>query len=406
MASLMEGPPESGELFAPVPYDSVFERHDSIGEYDRQISADSDELQDLVITSSEKTSAEKYLTILALGTTLQQLSLSNKPTVGLQRKFPEGLKYGEPNLLVTPPDKVFKTVLSLYMESKDLPMPTYEEVLICNENTTEEEVTLLWKRAMGDPNHFRIFCLVHAELLSYQVCDKALKSLTECSYAKNDYRLVIVCSDEDLDKFHMISKLQLFKQQLEAFHCDDDYKQYLKSHFVQNPNILGRRALASTIDRENSCVRVVTSDRTGMGKSLYIQRMKEELKSKCYGVSSDVIIPVHGPKVTSDSIVQLLKSSVGNKDTNQAIIFHLDISPNVLRQVDSILFSLLILQAVSGTHGKIWRSYISHLYAIEVSVLKNDIKFAKPTVELLKLLPTVQCLSPRSVCNVLEGERG
>ena len=45
MASLMEGPPESGELFAPVPYDSVFERHDSIGEYDRQISADSDELE-------------------------------------------------------------------------------------------------------------------------------------------------------------------------------------------------------------------------------------------------------------------------------------------------------------------------------------------------------------------------
>ena len=57
--------------------------------------------------------------------------------------------------------------------------------------------------------------------------------------------------------------------------------------------------------------------------------MKEELKSKCYGISSDVIIPVHGPKVTSDSIVQLLKSSVGNKDTNQAIIFHIDISPNV-----------------------------------------------------------------------------
>ena len=45
MASLMEGPPESGELFAPVPFDNVFERHDSIGEYDRQISADSDELQ-------------------------------------------------------------------------------------------------------------------------------------------------------------------------------------------------------------------------------------------------------------------------------------------------------------------------------------------------------------------------
>lgn len=89
----------------------------------------------------------------------------------------------------------------------------------------------------------------------------------------------------------------------------------------------------------SSCVRVVTSDRTGMGKSLYIQRMKEELKSKYYGVFSDVIIPVHGPKVTSDSIVQLLKSSVGSKDTNQAIIFHLDISPNV--SINEIIISCI-----------------------------------------------------------------
>ena len=60
------------------------------------------------------------------------------------------------------------------MEDQTLPLPTHEEVLICNEYTTDEEVTLLWKRAMGDPNHFRIFCLVYAEKLSYQVCDKVL----------------------------------------------------------------------------------------------------------------------------------------------------------------------------------------------------------------------------------------
>ena len=67
------------------------------------------------------------------------------------------------------------------MENEQLLLPTYEEVLICNEHTTAEEVMLLWKRAVGDPNHFRIFCLVHAELLSYQVCDKALRSLKDCS---------------------------------------------------------------------------------------------------------------------------------------------------------------------------------------------------------------------------------
>ena len=67
------------------------------------------------------------------------------------------------------------------MEDQTLPLPTHEEVLICNEYTTDEEVTLLWKRAMGDPNHFRIFCLVHAEQLSYQVCDKVLRTLFDFS---------------------------------------------------------------------------------------------------------------------------------------------------------------------------------------------------------------------------------
>ena len=88
-------------------------------------------------------------------------------------------------------DEVLKTVLSLYMENKDLSLPTYEEVLICSETTTDEEVTLLWRRAMGDPNHFRIFCLVHAELLSYQVCDTALRSLTHYSQGKTGNLLLL-----------------------------------------------------------------------------------------------------------------------------------------------------------------------------------------------------------------------
>ena len=75
------------------------------------------------------------------------------------------------------------------MESQDLPLPSYEEVLLCNELTTAEEVALLWKRAMGDPNHFRIFCLVHAELLSYQVCDNVFKSLHDFSQGSTGMNL-------------------------------------------------------------------------------------------------------------------------------------------------------------------------------------------------------------------------
>ena len=100
-----------------------------------------------------------------------------------------------------------------------LPLPTLEEVLICNSATTTEEVrkctlrphsqrnfiltpdlphaqiklaswphtfqvTLLWRRAIGDPGFKRIFCLLHAEKLSYQICDQALQSLTELSHGR------------------------------------------------------------------------------------------------------------------------------------------------------------------------------------------------------------------------------
>ena len=120
-------------------------------------------------------------------------------SVKFERKFPEVLKKGEPNLIIVPPGSlqiidliitflitadVHKTALSLYMENKDLPLPTYEEVLLCNESTTDEEVSLLWRKAMGDPNYFRLFCLVHAELLSYQVCDSVIKSLQEFTQGK------------------------------------------------------------------------------------------------------------------------------------------------------------------------------------------------------------------------------
>lgn len=67
-----------------------------------------------------------------------------------------------------------------------------------------------------------------------------------------------------------------------------------------------------------------------MGKSLYIQRMKEELSAKKpSNMISDVVIPVHGPKVTFDSVVQSLKQPFQQHDSNQAILFHLDVAPNV-----------------------------------------------------------------------------
>ena len=107
-------------------------------------------------------------------------------------------------------ENVLRTALSMYMDREDvaLPLPTHEEVLVCSETTTTEEVgnlilrplvasfidqttlisltqvTLLWQRAIDDPGFKRIFCLLHAEKLAYQVCHKAIQSLTELSQGR------------------------------------------------------------------------------------------------------------------------------------------------------------------------------------------------------------------------------
>ena len=69
-----------------------------------------------------------------------------------------------------------------------------------------------------------------------------------------------------------------------------------------------------------------------MGKSLYICRMKELLASKTSAGLHEIIIPIHGSKVTTDTIVEALKGEFSN---TRATIFHLDISPSVRNVMSS-----------------------------------------------------------------------
>ena len=176
------------------------------------------------------------------------------------------------------------------MEGGDqsLPMPTYEEVLVCSKRTVDEEVVLLWKRALGDPGHLRVFCLMHAERLSYQVCDRALWSLSQltqgqkgeqktcnmkCAALHNnmqafsffsssvtlpflpDYRIVIICSNEEEGKSHIISKLQFYRRPYSTLPSDASFAEYLLGHFRRWPEStfkkgLSRAMAASVVDRD------------------------------------------------------------------------------------------------------------------------------------------------------------
>ena len=83
---------------------------------------------------------------------------------------------------------------------------------------------MLWRRAIFDPGHKRIFCLVHGEKLSYSTCEESLRELNRLKQGKKGtiivfcnkfyeflgYRLVLLCSNED--SLHFITALHSYKR--------------------------------------------------------------------------------------------------------------------------------------------------------------------------------------------------
>lgn len=47
-----------------------------------------------------------------------------------------------------------------------------------------------------------------------------------------DYRLVILCSKEGEDKSHLVSKLLLHKKSIVLKHSQEEYRTYLRDHFI------------------------------------------------------------------------------------------------------------------------------------------------------------------------------
>ena len=139
-------------------------------------------------------------------------------------------------------------------------------------------------------------------------------------------------------------------------------------------------------------VRVVSSEQSGMGKSLYIHRIAEQLKTVTKAELADckMVIPIHGPVVTPDVVLKFLKEHYRK---NKCMIYHFDIALSVrtvmaiasmaqivmtvafqiLSQVDAILFSLLILHGLTDSQGCVWRRHMSQLYTIEVTLLKKKV---------------------------------
>ncbi|XP_078362430.1 uncharacterized protein LOC144646644 [Oculina patagonica] len=331
----------------------------------------------------------EYLTLAQLGNILRELSVKGKGTI--PRTFPAFLKRGRPNLMLVPKDDVLATVLALYMHDKKQPLPSHEEVLICTPETTTEEIELLWRRATCDLDG-RFFCLAYADLLDFSVSKQAVDMLSVVTQGLagktgEHYGLLVICSSENEDRANVVAALDQYRVAAPPCPSPDDLKSYLKYQFCAPPSQDGyinsskiTWTTAGSLDPEKLCVRVVSSKRGGLGKTLFVRRLTDQLPNLVNNdlvlknlrrhdsnVSLHVTVPLHGNSTDSSMLVDSLLPHAVKVNVPLSRVFHLDVSPSMRRGLDTLLFNLLVLGCLCDKMGRVWRRRSTDLYVIEIT---------------------------------------
>ncbi|XP_064641333.1 E3 ubiquitin-protein ligase rnf213-alpha-like isoform X2 [Lineus longissimus] len=375
-----------------------------LGQLDRHQKALCDQLKELwdKFLSAVSMSVKDYRSVEHLGLILDRLSDREGRIL---RTFPPFLRSGRPNLIVCPEADIYNMVLGLYMDDPKLPLPDDEEILLCTNSTTTEEVDLLWQRATCDQmNQGKIYCLVNADRLDYDVSDSVEKSLEKHIKGKKDYRLVIVCSSEREDKSRMVTALDRDRCN-PLIRPTAKISEYLKQQFKRD--YPGDQS-APKLDYDNCSVRLVKSSTAGVGKTLIATRMSADLKKK-HGAT--VSIPLHERYVTESDLVEklIVRTEAGGR--NVARLFHIDIGHDVVDGVDHVLFNLLVLRCIKDASGQCWRRSPADLYLIEnLPLLKREVQRTNQTEKvqfvhrMLNILPSVTCRPPKETLKILRNE--
>ncbi|XP_070782783.1 E3 ubiquitin-protein ligase rnf213-beta [Enoplosus armatus] len=341
----------------------------------------------------------EYLDISSLANFLSCLYEMNQQH--MIRNLPPVLQEGRPNLVLCPSAEVFTTILSFYMESPEQPLPSTDEVLVCREETTEEEVEIFLRRALSQGsgrNWQKIYSLVNPGLLGYDV-SVALGELFEGleRSANPHYRLIIVSPVVHQHRY-VPSFFSNDKVQAGVSLTTETVRKYLHHHFTQSRIPQNPVALVSP---DQLSVWMVSSVRPAVGKSLYVDRLFEKFQQKSPR-AEHIRIRLIEPCVDIDSLIKSLSEKLATLREQDPVLLHID-TAGVHSGLEELLFHLLILGCLSDSHGMLWRRNVAHLITVEVmrtyTSPQNQTKQMR--LGLLDILPTIHCRPPKEVNQLL-----
>ncbi|XP_069511290.1 E3 ubiquitin-protein ligase RNF213 isoform X2 [Ambystoma mexicanum] len=338
------------------------------------------------------------LDIETLGRSLSLLVVKAKC---INRTLPPSLLTCRPNLILCPPAEILTSALAIYAHSPDKGLPTYDEVLLCTAGTTYEQVELFLRRCLT-PGCLgqKIYTALFADELSYDVGYRAEQLFQKLqSEAVLEYRLVLLCNSQK-EHSYIPSVFSQYKVHVVPQQSAEKVQEYLCKHFT----VASKIPSAAAMFKNRSCVGIVTSNRAGVGKSLYVKRLHKKLIQ---------IHPDHIPllktirmidaSVDESKVLRSLLPFLSSENEKRPIIFHFDITSSVQRGISEFLFKLFVLQYLMDTDGKMWKRNPYHLYVVEIlepSVVnpkKQQRNSHGLQYRFLDVITKVTCCAPKEV---------
>ncbi|XP_051530047.1 E3 ubiquitin-protein ligase rnf213-beta-like isoform X2 [Myxocyprinus asiaticus] len=326
-------------------------------------------------------------------------SLSAMDQTHVKRKIPPILQEGRPNLVQCPEAELIITTLSFYTESPEHPLPTTDEVFVCQEETTEEEMEIFLRRCLAfqgtASNHQKIYTLVNPGALTYDVS----VAMVECfetleKSAGPHYRLVMVCPINQ-DRY-VPSFFSNFKVQTGLCISAERCKDYLRHHF----HIPSKLVSYSHVYPGKLSVWMIASERPAVGKSLYVKRLFERFK-RDFPTATCLTIRLIEPCVDMDGFVQTLSQRLTPLREQDPVLLHIDTAA-VRCGLEEFLFKLLVLGCLCDSKGNIWRRNAAHLVAIE-ALQRGPSLNSQTQIEthygFMHSLPTIFCRPPKALEN-------
>ncbi|KAI6651523.1 E3 ubiquitin-protein ligase [Oopsacas minuta] len=287
-------------------------------------------------------------------------------------------------------------------------MPLPHEVLICSEQTTFEEIDIFWRRSLMAPSCSDIFCLAFIENLKYDIAVRSVTSLKNYLnfIEKTQFlQLVLLCSSESENSSYMATALVKFKRTSPQLIPDQDLKEFIfkrTSHIRNSTNVCPYIPLksCSIIDPDKSCVRIVSSNNVGSGKSLTVSRLVSKFIALTHVANPNSVCTVVTISESEDcehkAATKLIGSPLSSGDYGR--ICHFDITATSCEHLIPFLFKLLITGMLCDKNGRIWRCSKRNYLVLEITLSSQSPEILR----FLSLFPDWKCLEPNEVIDYMK----